>query len=72
MKRNINDYPLHLEERLAVIRDLVNHSKPPLDEQEFRIFALNIIDLCDGNRRAVPKAQKDLCRVPYKFAWSKS
>ncbi len=70
-RRNINDYPLHLEERCAVIRELANTTLGPLTEEQHRDLMLTIMDIAAGDRRAVPRRLRDMVRVPYKFAWGK-
>lgn len=69
--RNINDYPLHFEERCAVIRELANSAVGPLTEEQHRDLMLTIMDIAMGDRRAVPKRLRDMVRIPYKFAWGK-
>lgn len=58
---------LFLEERVAVARSMINNTNSgtfDLSREGFRKFALQMIAVLDGDRRAVPKELRPYLRKP--------
>lgn len=58
---------LYLEERVGVARTMINNTNSgtfDLSREGFRRFALQMIAVLDGERRAVPKELRRYLRKP--------
>ena len=63
----MSDQNLFLEERVAVARAMINNTNSgtfDLSREGFRRFALQMIAVLDGDRRAVPKDLRPYLRKP--------
>lgn len=67
-RRYLRDFPLHFEERCAVVRELCNTTIGAKTEEQVRDLMLRLMAIAEGDRNSVPKRFKELARIPYRFA----
>ena len=69
------DYPLHAEERVAVVRQMLNEKSlrvfPAMTTTQ-RDFVRRLMAVCEGDRNSVPRSCLMNVRVPRRFTPTKT
>jgi hypothetical protein len=72
---SMRDYPLHYEERVAVIRQMLNEDSirmfPSMTAKQ-RDFVRTLMGVADGQRHHVPRKYLMNVRVPRRFTPTKT
>ncbi len=71
----MRDFPLHFEERVAVVRRMLNEQSltvfPAMTEKQ-HAFVRRLMAVVEGDRRSVPRSMLMSVRVPRRFTPKKS